>query len=304
VLIQGESGTGKELIARAVHELSARRDKPMIRLNCGALPPTLVQSELFGHERGAFTGALARRRGRFELADGGTLFLDEVAELPLETQATLLRVLQEGEFERVGGTETVRVDVRVIAATHQDLAHMVESGRFRADLYYRLNVFPMRLPPLRERRRDIPELVESCLVRLSKRLGRELTGVTDESMQRLMRYSFPGNVRELHNVLERAAILASGPRVEVDALVEPSRAASLAPHGAPLGAPGLDADGGMRLEAKERSHITAVLRATGWKIAGDDGAAAALGLHPNTLRSRMKRLGIPTRSDNRRAASF
>ncbi len=303
VLIQGESGTGKELIARAVHERSGRRDQPMIPLNCGALPPTLVQSELFGHERGAFTGALARRRGRFELADGGTLFLDEVAELPLETQATLLRVLQEGEFERVGGSETVRVNVRVIAATHQDLAHMVEGGRFRADLYYRLNVFPIRLPPLRERRRDIPQLVQSYLERLSKRLGRTFAGVTEQSMQRLMRYSFPGNVRELHNVLERAAILASGAWIEVDALVEPPRTLQPALKESASHAQGPSDDGGLRLATKERSHITSVLRTTGWKIAGDDGAARVLGLHPNTLRSRMKRLGIPTRSDNRRAAS-
>jgi len=302
VMIQGESGTGKELIARAVHELSPRRDRPLVRVNCGALPPTLVQSELFGHERGAFTGALTRRRGRFELADGGTLFLDEVAELPLETQATLLRVLQEGEFERVGGAETVVVSVRVIAATHQDLARMVAAGTFRADLYYRLNVFPIRLPPLRERRRDIPELVDACLARLSLRFGRTFQGVTPESMQRLMRYSFPGNVRELHNVLERAAILATGTWVDVDALVEPARAFSVASEGISDEAPKAVPD--LRLDAKERGHITQVLHATGWKIAGADGAASALGLHPNTLRSRMKRLGIPTRSDNRRAAAY
>jgi formate hydrogenlyase transcriptional activator len=296
--VHGESGTGKELIARLVHDSSGRADKPLVRVNCGALPASLVQTELFGHEKGAFTGALSRRRGRFELADEGTLFLDEVGELPIDTQATLLRVLQEGEFERVGGTETVRVNVRVVAATNRDLARMVEAGTFRADLYYRLNVFPIRLPPLRERRRDIPELVEAHLAHLSQRFGRTFKGLTPASMQRLLAYSFPGNIRELHNVLERAAILAMGPFLEVDTLSEPAPAA---------GAPGLDepsrTDPALRLAARERTHITEVLRATGWKIAGSDGAAATLGLHPNTLRSRMKRLGIPTRSDTRRAAN-
>lgn len=303
VLIQGETGTGKELIAQAVHRFSSRRDGPMVKLNCGALPKDLVESELFGHERGAFTGAVERRQGRFELADGGTLFLDEVGELPLPTQASLLRALQEGEFERVGGTRTLKTDVRVIAATHRNLARLVEEGRFRADLYYRLNVFPIALPPLRERRRDIPELVAAFLEQLSKRLGRTLAGVSEESMRRLQAYPFPGNVRELQNVLERAAILATGPVIEVDPLsVRPpvSSGPALPEATLPTAPVAAEAHADVSLEAHERSLIMSVLRARGWKIAGRDGAAEALGLHPNTLRSRMQRLRIPTRTDARK----
>ena len=301
VLVQGESGTGKELIARAVHAASPRWARALVRVNCGALSASLVQSELFGHERGAFTGALARRRGRFELADRGTLFLDEVGELPLATQATLLRVLQEGELERVGSSETVRVDVRVIAATNRDLAALVAAGEFRADLYHRLNVFPIALPPLRERRADLPELIAARLASLSQRLGRSFAAVSAQGMQRLMAYSFPGNVRELHNLLERAAILATGPVLEIGALPEPEPAPADAP--AALVTQLNRAPRERRDPAREREHIVAALHAAGWKIAGADGAAAALGLHANTLRSRMQRLGIPTRSAGRQAAA-
>jgi formate hydrogenlyase transcriptional activator len=305
VLIQGESGTGKELVARAIHGMSPRADRPLVKVNCGALPSSLIESELFGHEKGAFTGALAQRRGRFELADGGSLLLDEVGELPLATQASLLRVLQDGEFERVGGVATRRVDVRVIAATNRDLASMVEAGGFRADLYYRLNVFPIRMPPLRERMEDLPALIAAALAKLAKRLGRPISGLSAQSLRRLHDYSYPGNVRELHNLLERAAILQTTALIEVEPLGLPSAAAashqagshSARATGSPALRPGQP--GSHDLQAHEREHITAVLAAARWKIAGDDGAAAALGLHPNTLRSRMKRLGIPTRSETR-----
>lgn len=318
VLVQGESGSGKELIARAVHNHSQRRDGPLVKVNCGALAPSLVNSELFGHEKGAFTGALAQRRGRFELASGGTLFLDEIGELPLETQATLLRVLQDGEFERVGGVKTVKVDVRLIAATHRDLPAMVAAGSFRADLYYRLCVFPVGMPPLRERLSDVPALVEAFLGQLSLQLGRTLTGVTPQSMARLMAYSFPGNVRELHNLLERAAILAAGPVLEIGELdrgsgsasevtaaahagAGPGRRGSPMPAAAPEpGMPEVGDKGTWDLKLREREHVVSALQSRGWKIAGNDGAAAALGLHPNTLRSRMKKLGIPTRGHARR----
>ncbi|MDD9967211.1 MAG: sigma 54-interacting transcriptional regulator [Myxococcales bacterium] len=323
VLIRGESGTGKELVARLVHEQSARRERPLVKVNCGALPQTLVGSELFGHEKGAFTGAVNQRRGRFELADGGTLFLDEIGELPLETQATLLRVLQDGEFERIGGVQTVRVQVRLIVATHRDLAAMVEAGQFRADLYYRLNVFPIVIPPLRNRLSDLPGLVEAFLGQLSRRFGRPITGLTQGSVERLSRYSFPGNVRELHNLLERAAILASDHELEIgeleDAIVRSSppwrgEASSSTLTQAPLRSHGperavvraaarVQVDGALDLETRERQHMIAVLHGCHWKIAGQDGAAAVLGLHPNTLRSRMKKLRIPTRRDARRSGA-
>jgi formate hydrogenlyase transcriptional activator len=288
VLIQGESGTGKELVARAVHCQSRRASRPLVKVNCGALPAPLIASELFGHERGAFTGATARRIGRFELAQGGTLFLDEIGELPLELQATLLRALQEREFERVGGTETLRVDTRVIAATNRDLALLVAEGRFRQDLYFRLNVFPIALPPLRERRSDIPELVQACLQRLSQQLRRPIEGVSPESLRQLVAYDWPGNVRELHNVLERAAIVSRGPLLDVCGLIAPPgpRAAALRERGAP------SREHGETLRECERQHILGALARSSWKIAGSRGAAEALGLHPNTLRSRMQRLGI------------
>ena len=281
VLIAGETGTGKELIARAIHSAGPRRAKPLIKLNCAALPTGLVESELFGHEKGAFTGATARKPGRFELADGGTLFLDEVGELPPDAQAKLLRVLQEREFERVGGTAPVKVDVRVIAATNRDLAKMARDGTFREDLFYRLNVFPVRLPPLRERKDDIPLLVRFLVDKFAARLGKRVTGIGQGTMDLLVSYRWPGNVRELENVLERAVILADGPELEIDPEVLP--VADTAPA----------ADSGERsLIAVEKDHILAVLRQTNWVIEGPGGAAKALALHPNTLRSRLKKLGI------------
>ena len=280
VLIFGETGTGKELFARAVHNRSARRDRPLVKVNCGAIAPGLVESELFGHVKGAFTGALQARPGRFELANGGALFLDEVSELPLDIQVKLLRVLQEKEFEPVGGTRTVRVDVRVIAASNRRLDEAVRAGRFRADLLYRLNVFPLQIPPLRERRSDIPLLAAFFLGGLAKRLGKPLERVERGTMERLLRYDWPGNVRELQNVIERAAILATTPVVSI----EPDALAGEVP-----------ADGGaedVSLEGMERAHILQTLARTAWVVEGPKGAALLLGLHPNTLRSRMKKLGI------------
>ncbi len=281
VLICGETGTGKELIARAIHSNSQRRDKPLIKLNCAALPAGLVESELFGHERGAFTGAIARRIGRFELADGGTIFLDEIGELPLETQAKLLRVLQEHEFDRVGGTSPRKVDVRVIAATNRDLLKAVADKSFREDLYYRLGVFPIALPPLRDRAEDIPLLVRFLVNKFANRTGRRIESVGQQTLRRLAAYRWPGNVRELENVLERAVILATGPTLdfEIDGELSTSPAAT---EDSPLSS----------LEAIERRHIRAVLLRTQWVIDGPRGAAQVLGLHPNTLRSRLKKLGI------------
>jgi formate hydrogenlyase transcriptional activator len=280
VLIQGETGTGKELIARAIHGHSQYRDRPLVKVNCATLPAGLVESELFGHEKGAFTGAVARKIGRFELADGGTIFLDEISELPLELQAKLLRILQEGEFERLGSSRTITVNVRVIAATNRDLAMAVQTGSFRADLFYRLNVFPLTLPPLRERKDDILLLVECFLARMGKKLGKALTGLSDDSMARVMRYSWPGNVRELQNVIERAAILAHGPIVEIDEALEQRLPPS--DHPPP----------GASLQDVERGHILRVLAETHGIIEGPRGAARILGLHPNTLRFRLQKLGI------------
>jgi predicted ATPase/transcriptional regulator with GAF, ATPase, and Fis domain len=278
VLIFGETGTGKELFARAIHSRSPRRDRPLVKVNCGAIAPGLVESELFGHVKGAFTGALQARTGRFELADRGTVFLDEVSELPLETQVKLLRVLQEREFEPVGSSRTIRVDVRVIAASNRRLDEAVQAGRFRSDLLYRLNVFPLQVPPLRERAGDIPLLVAFFLGDLAKRLGKPLESVSRRSLERLASYSWPGNVRELQNVVERAAILATSPLVEVPMHL-------LAPT-----APDLPAS--RTLEDLEREHILSVLKGTAGVIEGPRGAAGVLGMHPNTLRSRMKKLGI------------
>jgi transcriptional regulator with GAF, ATPase, and Fis domain len=280
VLIQGETGTGKELIARAIHQRSRYRDRPLVKVNCAALPAGLVESELFGHEKGAFTGAVARKIGRFELADGGTIFLDEIGELPLELQAKLLRILQEGEFERVGGSHTITVNVRVIAATNRDLATAVQAGSFRADLFYRLHVFPLTLPPLRERKDDIPLLVECFLAGMAQKLGKPLRCLSEESMTRMMRYAWPGNVREVQNVVERAAILARGPIVEIDEALEQR----LPPSDLPLPA--------MSLRDMERVHILRVLAETHGIIEGPRGAARILGLHPNTLRFRLQKLGI------------
>ena len=277
VLIFGETGTGKELFARAIHSRSPRRERPLVKVNCGAISPGLVESELFGHVKGAFTGALSNRSGRFELADRGTIFLDEISELPPETQVKLLRVLQEQEFEPVGSGRTQSVDVRVIAASNRRLDEAVRAGRFRADLLYRLNVFPLEVPALRERRTDIPQLVAFFLDRLAKKLGKPLTGVSRGSLERLVAYPWPGNVRELQNVIERSAIVSPGPLVEIplELVATPASAPSA-----------------QTLEDLEREHIASVLRGTGGVIEGPRGAAGVLGLHPNTLRSRMKKLGI------------
>jgi len=280
VLLMGETGVGKELIARAVHERSRRRERALVKLNCAALPSELVESELFGHEKGAFSGAIARRVGRFELANHGTLFLDEVGELSLSAQAKLLRVLQEQEFERVGGTEPLRTDARVVAATNRDLADMVEAGGFRQDLLFRLNVFPIRIPPLRERPEDIPVLARAFLENLVPKLDKPLREIDANSLANLRRYSWPGNVRELQNVIERAAILAETPIVEVpEALIG---LGCTAPRRKPTRA----------LKDAEREHIANVLEETGWTVEGPGGAAEVLGLAPSTLRSKMNRLGI------------
>ncbi len=307
VLILGETGTGKELIARAVHNLSKRKDKPLIKLNCSALPTGLVESELFGHEKGAFTGAHERRIGRFELADGGTIFLDELGEMPLDVQVKLLRVLQEHELERVGGSTPVEVDVRVIAATNRDLARAVADGTFRRDLFYRLNVFPVQVPPLRARIEDIPALVHYFVARYAAKIGRHVDVIARDTMQRLQAYEWPGNVRELENVVERAVILSAGPELTVPAEVlataaPPSPAAARVAPAAPEplldGAATIDDDAARlppeagALEDVERGHILAVLKQTRWRIEGPQGAARILDMHPSTLRSRMKKLGI------------
>jgi PAS domain S-box-containing protein len=302
VLITGETGTGKELIARAVHSASRRRERPLIKVNCAALPAGLVESELFGHEKGAFTGAIARRTGRFELAEGGTLFLDEIGELPADAQAKLLRVLQEREFERVGGSAPVKADVRIIAATNRDLSSAVREKAFRADLFYRLNVFPIRLPPLRERAGDLPLLAHFLASRSAARLGKRIEAIAPDTLARMAAYPWPGNVRELENILERAVILARGTTLEVPPemlmMPEPPAAAPALPAQTPgavpttPAAPSSSPAGGENLEAVERRHILEVLARADWVIDGPRGAAKVLGLHPNTLRSRLKRLGI------------
>ncbi|MCU7797847.1 MAG: sigma 54-interacting transcriptional regulator [Candidatus Thiodiazotropha sp. (ex Myrtea spinifera)] len=279
VLILGESGTGKEMIARAIHQASSRSDKPLVKINCGAISAGLVESELFGHEKGAFTGAVGERKGRFELADGGTLFLDEVGELPLDTQVKLLRAIQEQEFERVGGNATIRVDVRIIAATNRNLHEQVQHGAFRQDLYYRINVFPLQMPALRERTSDVPLLAEHFIQQARQKFGKSLEGISQKGMAALQQYSWPGNIRELQNVIERAAILSTGTVLSVDDLL-PSRATVI--EEPPL----------LSLEALERSHIKRTLAFTEGVISGPKGAAHILGLHPNTLRSRMLKLGI------------
>jgi formate hydrogenlyase transcriptional activator len=306
VLIHGETGTGKELIARAIHDRSARRAHPLVKVNCGAISAGLVESELFGHVKGAFTGALDRRTGRFELADGGTLFLDEVSELPLETQVKLLRVLQEGEFEPVGSSRTLHVDVRIIAATNRNLEEEVKAGRFRADLFYRLNVFPLRVPSLRERRSDIPQLVMFFLSRFAKKFGQKMEAVSPETLDALMNYAWPGNIRELQNIIERAAVLSQGKALTLGRDLLPasasgSNAAAFNNSGEAPFTPRPDAistsvsfppQSPHTLEEVERRHILTVLEQTGWVVEGPKGAAKVLNLHPNTLRSRMKKLGI------------
>ncbi len=305
VLIHGETGTGKELIARAIHNRSARKDRALVSVNCSAISAGLVESELFGHLKGAFTGAIDRRIGRFELANGGTIFLDEIGELPMETQVKLLRVLQEQEFEPVGSSRTQRVDVRVVAATNRNLHEMVEAGRFRSDLFYRLNVFPLHLPPLRERRSDIPQLVALCVSRFAKRFGKKVEGVSQETMASLMSYPWSGNIRELQNVLERAVILSAGPTLRLDKDLVPIIVAGNSLETADVPAqeaePAAPSSSGLpTLEAVERSHILAVLRQTDGVIDGPKGAAKILNLHPNTLRHRMSKLGIK-RSAHRRS---
>jgi PAS domain S-box-containing protein len=286
VLLLGESGTGKEPVARAIHDRSPRRGRPLVKLNCAAIPASLIESELFGHEKGAFTGATARRIGRFEQAGDGTLFLDEVGELSLDAQAKLLRVLQEREFERVGGTHTIVSRARVVAATNRNLEAMVEAGQFRADLLYRLAVFPVRLPPLRERREDIPLLVRHFLGKLEPRVGRPLRGFSPQAERRLHAHGWPGNVRELENVVERAALLAEGPVLEAPALglafaTDPDDRGRSTARPVPA----------LRV-VDERAEILAALERSGWKVTGPRGAAAALAVHPNTLRYRMRRLGL------------
>lgn len=286
VLILGETGTGKELIARGIHNASTRCDKPLVKVNCAALPATLIESELFGHERGSFTGATAKRVGRFQLADGGTIFLDEVGELPLELQAKLLRVLQEGEFEPVGSSKTIKTDVRVIAATNRDLEKLVASGQFREDLYYRLSVFPVTVPPLRERREDIELLANTFLRRSYQKLGRAMEPLSADAIRRLNAYNWPGNVRELQNVIERSVIIAEDGRPNLERALPPTSGVVTV----------LEANDRVltvtELQGLERNNIVSALKACGWRIAGDNGAAKLLGMKPSTLNSRISALGL------------
>jgi formate hydrogenlyase transcriptional activator len=278
VLILGETGTGKELIAAAIHNMSPRKDRPLITVNCAALPGNLIESELFGREKGAFTGADTRQTGRFEVANGSTICLDEIGEMPLELQAKLLRVIQHNEFERLGSSHTIKVDVRIVATTNRNLEEEVREGRFRKDLYYRLNVFPITVPPLRQRKEDIPLLVKTFLSRYVRKLGKQVTSIQKETMKALQDYPWPGNVRELESVLERAVILCPGPVLQL--------ADKLELFSLPLSS-------GMRtLEETEQNQILKILTETRWRIEGKDGAAAILGLHPSTLRARMHKLGI------------
>ena len=272
----------RSLIARALHELSPRKDRTFVKLNCAAIPTGLLESELFGHEKGAFTGAVGQKIGRFEVAHQGTLFLDEVGDIPLELQPKLLRVLQEQEFERLGGTKTIKVDVRLVAATHRDLAKMVAEGRFREDLYYRLNVFPVTMPPLRERADDIPRLVAHFTQRFARRMGRQIESIPTEVMDALVRYPWPGNVRELQNIIERAVILSSGPSLQVPlGDLQPADTQASVPTAAAV-----------TLADAEREHILSVLDETDWVLGGPNGAAARLGMKRSTLQWKMKKLGI------------
>lgn len=278
VLISGESGTGKELVARAIHQQSRRNHKSLVKVNCGAISAGLVESELFGHEKGAFTGAITHRQGRFELADGGTLFLDEVGELPLDTQVKLLRVLQEQEFERVGSSKTISVDVRIIAASNRNLSQMVAEGTFREDLFYRLSVFPLETPALQQRMSDLPLLAQFFLTQCAQKMGKAIRGITAEGLEKLQAYPWPGNIRELKNVIERASIIEDGCYLQLSEFQPCEQAASRGQL--------------ITLEALERQHIQQVLKITDGVISGPNGAAVILGLHPNTLRSRMLKLGI------------
>jgi transcriptional regulator with GAF, ATPase, and Fis domain len=277
VLVLGETGTGKELIARTIHDLSRRKGRLMVKVNCAALPASLVESELFGREKGAFTGALTREIGRFELAHGSTILLDEIGELPVELQCKLLRILQEGEFERLGGPKTIKVDVRVIAATSRNLQQAVREGKFREDLFYRLNVFPITIPPLRERREDIPPLVWHFVNELSQRMGRSIETIHGSTMEAFKNYLWPGNIRELRNVIERFLITSTNTVFRAEL-------------------PTVDTDGArahaQTFEEVERNHILHILEMTGWRVRGEGGAAQILGLKPTTLESRMQKLGV------------
>ena len=277
VLLLGETGAGKEVLAEALHDRSPRHQRPMVRVNCAAIPATLIESELFGHERGAFTGAIARRIGRFEVADGSTLFLDEIGELPLDVQVKLLRVLHDRVIERLGSAQSIKVNVRIIAATNRNLDAAVQEKVFREDLFYRLNVFPITVPPLRDRAEDIPELVNTFVAEFAASLGKDVQSVSPESMREVLRYEWPGNVRELRNVIERAAIVATGPVLTVPM---PRQASTPAPRAA------------MTLEAVQFAHIRATLESTSWRVRGRDGAAERLGLKPTTLEGRMAKLGL------------
>jgi transcriptional regulator with GAF, ATPase, and Fis domain len=286
VLLIGETGTGKELFAAEIHERSARKSRTMVRVNCAAIPATLIESELFGREKGAFTGALARQVGRFELADRSTIFLDEIGDLPLEVQVKLLRVLEERQIERLGSPKSIHIDTRIIAATHRDLETRIKEGSFRGDLFYRLNVFPIYVPPLRERPEDIPLLVWRFVEEFSKTFGKAIEAIPRENMAALQRYSWPGNIRELRNVVERAMIVSAGPRLRITV---PPRA-------------GTEQTSRTKLDDLEREHIRRVLESTGWRIRGENGAATRLGLKPTTLETRMAKLGVarPTRSSSPR----
>jgi transcriptional regulator with GAF, ATPase, and Fis domain len=296
VLIFGETGTGKELIARGIHDRSPRKNRALVKVNCGAISAGLVESELFGHVKGAFTGAIANRDGRFKLADGGTIFLDEVGELPMDTQVKLLRVLQEQEFEPIGSSKTIKVNVRIVAATNRDLEELVGEGKFRSDLFYRLNVVPLRVPALRERVSDLPLLVTFFVEKCAKKLGKHITSVSEDAMQRLTNYSWPGNIRELQNIIERAVILSpsktliiadelrTAPTATARVATAKSGPVEIAPTPAP--------DNNGSLDDVERRHIESVLNQTNWMIEGERGAARILDLNPSTLRSRMQKLGI------------
>jgi PAS domain S-box-containing protein len=277
VLLEGETGTGKELFARAIHSKSKRSNQPLIKVNCSALPENLVESELFGHEKGAFTDARQKRIGRFELAHNGTIFLDEIAELPLELQPKLLRVLQEGEFERLGGSETLKVNVRVIAATNKSLQEQIRKKLFREDLYYRLNVYPITIPALRERTEDIPQLAQHFLEKFNRRYGKTIDQIPRKLMEKLQEYSWPGNIRELENIIERAAIISHGRKLTAEKLIMPERTQT---------------DDFIPLEEYERNYIIKVLEKTTWRVDGSKGASRILDMHPETLRSRMRKLGI------------
>ncbi|NJM26503.1 MAG: sigma 54-interacting transcriptional regulator [Bacteroidia bacterium] len=285
VLILGESGTGKELIARAIHNTSQRSSRPLVKINCAALPANLIESELFGHEKGAFTGAVSQKLGRFELADGGTIFLDEIGELPIDLQSKLLRVLQEGEFERLGSSKTIKVHVRVIAATNRDLETAVQEKEFRADLFYRLNVFPIYSPPLRDRKEDIPVLVNHFCEKYASKIGKRIRIVSKPVLDALCAYDWPGNVRELENIIERAMIISRGDSLELGDWL----------HGKPSKGQTAASDSGngtLTIEEVERNHIIQMLKVSQWKIRGEDGAARKLGLNPTTLEARIKKLGI------------